>query len=201
MTHIINTTTTEPMRFTFALGMDLRILIKDGHPMFIASDVAKALGYRDAANMARNLDDDEKGTHLVSTPHGQQPMLIIDQSGLFNAVLKSTKAEAKAYRKWVTGTVLPSVHRQGAYVTGIEALPQAQQDALYRVFQAQVKEALRRHDKLTEHDHYASPRKQQERSLRASEAIARDMGLPLDVVKAIAAQGADKGLQTLTQSQ
>lgn len=204
MTNIIDSsmaTHATPQRFQFAPGLDLRVILNDGNPWFIASDVAKALGYRDAANMARNLDDDEKGTHLVSTPHGHQPMLIIDQSGLFHAVLKSTKPEARAYRKWVTGTVLPSVHRHGAYVTGLEGLPQAQQNALYRIFQAQVKEALRRHDKLTEHDHYASLRKQQERSMRASEAIARDMGLPLDVVKTIAAQGADKGLQALERSQ
>lgn len=196
-----NITTTEPRAFSFAPGIDLRVLIKDGQPWFIASDVAKALGYRDAANMARILDDDETDTHLVSTANGKRSMLIIDQSGLFNAVLKSTKPEAKAYRKWVTSTVLPDVHTHGAYAVGAEALTPEKRDAFYRIVRAQLLEALRRHDKLTEHDHWASPRKRQERSLKASEAIARDMGLPLDVVKTTAAQGADEGLQALARSQ
>lgn len=193
-------TSTTHQRFHFSPGMDLRVVIRDGEPWFVASDVARALGYRDAANIARILDDDEKGTHQMSTPHGKQPMTIIDQSGLFNAVLKSTKPEAKAYRKWVTGTVLPTVHKHGAYAVEAEGLPVEQQEALYRAVRAQIREALRRHDKLTEHDHWAGSRKQQERSLMASETIAREMGLPLDVVKTIAAQGADEGLQALTRS-
>lgn len=157
--------TTAPQRFTFAPGIELRVSVKNGQPWFVASDVARALGYRDASNMARILDSDEKGTHLVSTPHGQQSMLVIDQSGLFNAVLKSTKQEAKTYRKWVTGTVLPHIHRQGAYSVGAEHLPHAQQVALYEAFRAQTLEALKRHDRLTQHDHWVSASKRQERSL------------------------------------
>lgn len=192
-----NITTTEPRTFSFAPGMNLRVIIKDSQPWFIASDVAHALGYRSTSDMTRRLDEDEKGLHIVRTLGGDQSMRIIDQSGLFNAVLKSTKPEAKAYRKWVTGTVLPDVHTHGAYAIGAEALPPEQRDAFYRIVRDQLMDALRRHDKLTEHDHWASPRKRQERSLKASETIARDMGLPLDVVKTIATQGTDEGLKAL----
>ena len=62
---------------------------EDGEPWFVASDVAKALGYRDAANMARRLDDDEKGTRSMSTPGGMQQMTVVSEPGLYSAVLGS----------------------------------------------------------------------------------------------------------------
>ena len=48
----------------------------DGEPWFVASDIAKALGYRDAEKMTRRLDDDEKGTRSVGTPGGAQQISI-----------------------------------------------------------------------------------------------------------------------------
>ncbi len=50
----------------------IRALSVDGEPQLVASDVARALGYRDASNMTRSLDEDEKGAQLVSTPGGDQ---------------------------------------------------------------------------------------------------------------------------------
>lgn len=49
-------------------GNKVRALADGDEVMFVASDIAKILGYRDAANLARNLDDDERGIHEVSTP-------------------------------------------------------------------------------------------------------------------------------------
>lgn len=46
-------------------------------PTFLASVVAKKLGHRDAEHMLRNLDDDEKGTHIVGTLGGPQEMAVI----------------------------------------------------------------------------------------------------------------------------
>lgn len=93
----------------------IRVLELDGMAWFVAGDVAQALNYRDAANLARVLDDDEKGTHPVSTIKGAQKLLIINESGLYHAVIKSRKPEAVAFRKWVTGTVLPAIRQSGRY--------------------------------------------------------------------------------------
>lgn len=82
---------------------------------FVASDVAKALCYRDAEKMSRILDDDEKATHIVGTIRGDQVMTTINESGLYHALLKSRKPEAKPFRKWVTAEVLPSIRKQGRY--------------------------------------------------------------------------------------
>jgi hypothetical protein len=94
----------------------VRIVMVAGDPWFVANDVAKALGYREAYDMCRNLDDDERGAHNVSTLGGDQSVNIISESGLYAAVLKSRKEEAKRFRKWVTGEVLPSLRKTGQYL-------------------------------------------------------------------------------------
>ena len=58
---------------------------------FVADDVAKSLDYEIATNMTRNLDDDEKDIQTLNTLGGEQKCLIINESGLYNAVLSITK--------------------------------------------------------------------------------------------------------------
>ena len=100
----------------------VRILDKDGELWFVASDVAAALEYRDAANMVRNLDVDEADTHILSTrsENGVQQdreVTIISESGLYSAILRSRKPEAKRFKKWVTSEVLPAIRKTGTYST------------------------------------------------------------------------------------
>lgn len=89
---------------------------EDGEPCFVASDIAKALGYRDAEKMTRRLDDDEKGTRSVGTPGGEQQMTVITEAGMYSAILGSKVEGAKRFRRWVTHDVLPALRRDGAYV-------------------------------------------------------------------------------------
>jgi len=65
--------------------------------------------------MTRNLDDEEKGTHILCTLGGDQKVTIINESGLYSAVLKSRKPSAKRFKKWVTGEVLPSIRKTGTF--------------------------------------------------------------------------------------
>ena len=94
---------------------EVRTLLIDDQPWFVASDVASALNYRMAADMTRNLDDDERGTQIVRTPSGDQDMTVINESGLYSAILRSRKAEAKRFKKWVTAEVLPAIRKHGRY--------------------------------------------------------------------------------------
>lgn len=96
---------------------------ENGEPWFVAKDVAEILGYSETAKMLRRLDEDEckkieppemGGTNFSSMA---REITIINESGLYNAVLGSTKPEAKAFKKWVTSEVLPSIRKHGAYVT------------------------------------------------------------------------------------
>ena len=96
----------------------------EGNPLFVAADVARALDYRDAANMTRLLAEDEVGgTRLVSTSSSNQhgefergvEMTMITESGLYRAIFKSTKPEAENFRLWVFREVLPSIRKTGGY--------------------------------------------------------------------------------------
>ena len=60
---------------------------------------------------ARRLDLDEKGTRSVRTPGGIQEVSVINESGLYSAILGSKVEGAKAFRRWVTSEVLPSIRK------------------------------------------------------------------------------------------
>ncbi|MHA0354454.1 BRO-N domain-containing protein [Bordetella bronchiseptica] len=105
-----------PSVFNFG-AHPIRIVMRDGEPWLVASDVASALGYLTAKDAARHLDDDEKGRHIVPTPGGNQNVTIINESGLYALVLRSRKPEARKFAKWVTSEVLPSIRKTGSYGT------------------------------------------------------------------------------------
>ena len=98
------------------LGQVRCFMTDDGRVFFLASDVAKGLGFRDANSMTRTLDDDEKGTQIVRTPGGEQKMTVINESGFYHAALKSRVEKAKEFRRWVTKVVLPQIARTGGYI-------------------------------------------------------------------------------------
>lgn len=117
---------TEIQPFEFE-NNQVRALPHGDEVMFVASDIAKILGYRDAANLTRTLDDDEKGTHEVSTPRsGVQTMNVVTESGLYRAILNreiayvkepESRAFVKRFQRWVTHEVLPSIRKHGIYAT------------------------------------------------------------------------------------
>lgn len=93
----------------------VRAMLIDDQPWFVADDVADALQYSEASAMTRHLDEDEKGLSIVQTLGGDQKMLVINESGLYSAILRSRKAEAKRFKKWVTAEVLPAIRKHGRY--------------------------------------------------------------------------------------
>lgn len=97
---------------------------EDGEPMFIAGDVAKILGYGDATHMTRRLEDDEKGLHSVETPGGAQMANVINEPGLYSAILGSRVPEARAFKRWVTHEVLPALRRDGGYMVARDETPE-----------------------------------------------------------------------------
>ena len=98
----------------------VRVVEKDGEPWFVAADVARVLEYRNAPDAVRVLDDDEADTHIMRTSSANgteqtREVTIINESGLYHLVIVSRKPEAKRFRKWVTGEVLPSIRKTGRY--------------------------------------------------------------------------------------
>lgn len=96
-------------------SLTVRLVFIKGEPWWVLADVARVLGYRDATNAGRLLRDKHKGTHLVSTPGGDQPMTVINEAGLYRLMMRSDHPEAEAFQDWVTDEVLPSIRRTGTY--------------------------------------------------------------------------------------
>lgn len=94
----------------------IRAINVSDEPWFVATDVAKALGYGDATHMTRRLDEDEKGLRSVETPGGKQQLSVISEAGLYNAILGSKVPGAREFKRWVAHDVLPALRRDGAYV-------------------------------------------------------------------------------------
>lgn len=89
---------------------------ESGEPWFIAKDVCDALCLGRQQDSTRYIDADEKGECLVDTPFGKQKMVVINEPGFYKLVLKSRKPEAKAFQRWVTHEVLPSIRKKGGYI-------------------------------------------------------------------------------------
>ena len=97
---------------------EIRTIQKDGEPWFVLRDVCNVLGLGTPARVAERLDTDEVSqTHITDSMGRQQEMTVINESGLYNVILRSDKPEAKPFRKWVTSEVLPTIRRHGMYAT------------------------------------------------------------------------------------
>lgn len=92
---------------------EVRTVEMNGEPWFVLKDVCDVLGLSDTGRTAERLDADElTRTTLVSGGQNRE-MYIINESGLYNVILRSDKPEAKPFRKWVTSEVLPSIRKNG----------------------------------------------------------------------------------------
>lgn len=104
---------------------NVRVVQVDGEPWFVAADVCRALEISNSRDAVARLDDDEKGVGSTDTLGGKQGMQIINEPGLYTLVLGSRKPEAKAFKRWVTHEVLPTIRKTGSYKT-----PTSQQERL-----------------------------------------------------------------------
>ena len=100
---------------------DVRVVEVNGEPWWVAKDVCDVLGLGNPSEALRALDDDERNTLRISEGiRGNPEMNIISESGLYTLILRSNKAEARPFRRWVTHEVLPSLRRNGFYAAGQE---------------------------------------------------------------------------------
>lgn len=96
----------------------IRTLKKDDEPWFVGKDVAEVLGYTDTSQAIRkHVDSEDKGVVEMTTPGGKQRITIINESGLYSLILSSKLPTAKAFKRWITSEVLPSIRKHGAYMT------------------------------------------------------------------------------------
>ncbi|MFL2002272.1 BRO family protein [Microbacterium sp. A1-JK] len=94
----------------------VRVVDNSGEPWFIAADVCAALGLANVAQALAGLDEDEKGSISIAdgTP-GNPTRATVNEPGLYSLVIRSRRPEARAFKRWVTHEVLPSIRRTGTY--------------------------------------------------------------------------------------
>ena len=103
----------------FAFGSYQVRVITDaqGVPWFVAADVCNALDLGNSRDALTRLDDDEKSTASIPTPGGAQSFTTVNEPGLYSLIFGSRKPEARAFKRWVTHEVLPTIRRTGTYNT------------------------------------------------------------------------------------
>lgn len=102
---------------------EVRTVELNGEPWFVLKDVCEVLGIANHKMTVQRLDADEVSlTDLTDSMGRQQETTVINESGLYNVILRSDKPEAKPFRKWVTSEVLPSIRKSGGYIAGQDQL-------------------------------------------------------------------------------
>ena len=126
----METTKREVMPFQFSnssqaanSGHEVRAIVDEhGEPWFVANEVCSILGFTRGRDALRMVDDDDKA--LISFKSALQAalnvpprgLLIVNEAGLYTMIFQSNKPEARAFKRWVTHEVLPTVRQTGAYV-------------------------------------------------------------------------------------
>lgn len=100
----------------------IRTLMKDGEPWFVGKDIAVILGYSNPNEaIADHVDDEDKlNSKTLSSCNldlGQRGGWLINESGLYSLILSSKLETARAFKRWVTAEVLPSIRKHGEYVS------------------------------------------------------------------------------------
>ena len=104
-------------KFSYS-GKEVRVVTKDGEPWFVGKDVAEVLGYTDTYGAIKKHVDEEDMQNCQNdsfrTPRG---MTIVNESGVYSLVFASKLPTARAFKRWVTSDVLPTIRKHGAYMT------------------------------------------------------------------------------------
>jgi anti-repressor protein len=101
--------------FDYGQG-EIRTVMIDGEPWFVAKDIAEALEYRwNGSAMISHVPEEWRGVTSVLTPSGNQDMAVLSEQGLYFFLGRSDKKAALPMQKWVAGKVLPQIRKTGSY--------------------------------------------------------------------------------------
>lgn len=121
----------EVAKFEHSQFGELRTVDIDGETWFVANDVSGSLGYSDPARaVKKHVDSEDKqevsregrgvrngppvdlGEHFAA---GVNSVVVINESGLYALIFGSRLESAKAFKRWVTSEVLPTIRKTGSY--------------------------------------------------------------------------------------
>ena len=95
---------------------EVRTVEIDGEPWFVGKDVATVLGYQNGSKaLSDHVDEEDKLNNESLSSLGQRGGWLINESGLYSLILSSKLPNAKAFKRWITSEVLPSIRKTGSY--------------------------------------------------------------------------------------
>ncbi|WP_418369400.1 phage antirepressor [Veillonella parvula] len=109
--------------FNNAMFGNVRIILQDNEPWFVAKDVCDCLEIKNTTDTLKRLDEDERARLNLGR---QGEANVVNEYGLYSLVMSSRKPEAKEFKRWITHEVLPALRRTGSYALNIpRTLPEA----------------------------------------------------------------------------
>ena len=91
---------------------EVRTIVIDDEPWFVGKDVAVALQYSNPQKAIRDhVDSEDRTVNESFTVHGT-PIVLINESGLYSLIMSSKQESAKAFKRWITHEVVPSIRKQ-----------------------------------------------------------------------------------------
>ena len=133
-------------------GQEVRTVIFDNEPWFVAKDVADILGYQNGSrDINRHVDEDDKLTSQIATAGQMRNQTVINESGLYSLILSSKLPQAKEFKRWVTSEVLPAIRKQGGFIR-----EDLDEDAFIALFTGQKKLREQQNSMLEDIDYLKS---------------------------------------------
>lgn len=94
----------------------VRTIMQDGEPWFVLNDLCAVLDIMNSRMVVSRLNEDDVSQADATDSLGRmQKTTIVNESGMYEVVIRSDKPEAVKFRRWLTGEVLPSIRKTGAY--------------------------------------------------------------------------------------
>lgn len=178
---------------------EIRSLEIDGEPYFVAKDVCDILEIGNSRQAMARIDKDEKADVILNDGSQNRNMSAVNEYGLYNLILASRKKEAKAFKRWITHEVLPSIRKNGSYELDTNGLMRQLVDSQTSLnyvlagFKMQIDNDFKEtNNKLSEHDEllkkrvYINPveaKRIQEAVKEKAKQIAIDNNLQYHTVK------------------
>ncbi|WP_400162891.1 BRO family protein [Brevibacillus sp. TJ4] len=117
----------------------VRVVVRDGDPWFVARDVCEVLDLSDTSMAIRRLDEDEKLTQTMFVSGQNREVWLVNEPGLYALILTSRKPEAKTFKRWITHEVIPSIRKTGVYsAEQYKVVPHNDRQALIKSLQLTV---------------------------------------------------------------
>ncbi len=98
----------------------IRTITIDNEPWFVAKDISDKLGYAQTSNMMKRIEEEDSKSSILDGMNMKS--LLINESGLYSAIIGSKLEAAKRFKHWITSEVLPSIRKTGGYIAGQDTL-------------------------------------------------------------------------------